>query len=174
MVNKLLRVINSSYYSLPTTIKSISQAIAMLGTRQLQAWMTLMLMGKIEKPPELTTIGLQRAKMCEGFARAKGLPHVDTHFLVGLLSILDALMDTTMEELISNIPVSKEVVDALLTHRGDFGQMLQIVMAYERGDWGSVSNLKLSSETIRRVYLDAIDASSRTSKEMHFATATAY
>jgi len=166
MVNKLLKVINSGYYSMPTPIKSIGQAITMLGSKQLAAWMTLMLMGTVEKPHELTTIALQRAKMCEGFARAKNLPHSETYFLVGLLSVLDALMDKPMEELVADMPISPDVIDALLTHRGQYGSILKTVIAYEQGDWDPVLKLNLSSEAIRMVYLDAIETAARTMREM--------
>jgi c-di-GMP phosphodiesterase len=167
MVNKLLKVINSGYYAMPTPIKSIGQAITMLGSKQLAAWMTLMLMSTVDKPHELTTIALQRAKMCEGFARAKGFSHTETYFLVGLLSVLDALMDKSMDELVSDMPVSPDVIDALLTHSGAYGQILETVIAYEQGNWDHVLKLKLSSETIRSVYLDAIGTAARTMKEMY-------
>ena len=167
MVNKLLKVINSGYYSMPTPIKSIGQAITMLGSKQLAAWMTLMLMGSVEKPHELTTIALQRAKMCEGFARAKGLAHAETYFLVGLLSVLDALMDKSMEELVADMPISPDVIDALLSHSGQLGAILETVIAYELGNFEPVLKLRLSSETIRSVYLDSIETAARTMKEMY-------
>ena len=154
---KLLKLINSGYYSLITDVKSIRQAISMIGINQLRAWMTLLLMATVEgKPHELTSIAMQRAKLCEMFAKAKNLPQPETYFLVGLLSVLDALMDMPMDQVLANVPVSNEIAGALLNHTGDCGLILKIVIAYEQGDWETVLKINLHSEIIRNIYLNAI------------------
>lgn len=154
---KLLKLINSGYYSLATTVKSIRQAISLIGVNQLRAWMTLLLMATVEnKPNELVSIAMQRAKLCEMFARAKNMSSPETHFLVGLLSVLDALMDMPMDQVLLNVPVSNEIAAALLAKSGDCGLILKTVIAYEQGDWDTVLKLNLSSETIRTIYLNAI------------------
>ena len=167
MVNKLLKVINSGYYAMGNPVKSVQQAITMIGTKQLLAWMTLLMISTVDKPHELTTIALQRARMCEGFAKAKGRPHPETYFLVGLLSIMDALMDTPMEQLVSGMPLSSDVIDALVSQKGEYGYYLKTVIAYEQGDWDTVLKLNISSETIRAIYLDAIQSAMKTMKELY-------
>jgi EAL and modified HD-GYP domain-containing signal transduction protein len=168
LVNKLLKVINSGYYAMENPVKSVHQAITMIGTKQLLAWMTLLMISTVDnKPHELTSIALQRARMCEGFARAKSKAHTETYFLVGLLSVMDALMDTPMDQLVVNMPLSPEVLDALIGQKGEYGYILNTVMAYEQGDWDTVLKLNLSSETIRNVYLDAIQSVMKTMKELY-------
>ena len=154
---KLLKLVNSGYYSLSTTVKSIRQAISFIGINQLRAWMTLLLMASVEnKPHELTTIALQRAKLCEMFARTKNRTQSETYFLVGLLSVLDALMDMPMDRVLTNIPVSPDVAEALIAHRGELGEILQVVIAYEQGDWEKVLELNIDSNKMREIYLEAI------------------
>ncbi|MCE1254982.1 MAG: HDOD domain-containing protein [Anaerolineae bacterium] len=165
---KLLKLVNSGYYSLSTTVKSIRQAISFIGVNQLRAWMTLLLMTSVEnKPNELTTIALQRAKLCEMFARATKRSQVETYFLVGLLSVLDALMDMPMDRVLGNIPVSPEVADALIAHKGEYGEILDAVMAYEQGNWENVLELKINSNELRDIYFEAIHWVNVISKEMY-------
>ena len=165
---KLLKLVNSGYYSLSTQVKSIRQAISFIGINQLRAWITLLLMAGVDnKPHELTTVALQRAKMCEMFASAKKREQVETYFLMGLLSVLDALMDMSMEQVVANIPLSPEVAEGLLTRKGSYGDILHTVIAYEQGKWETVLKLNLNSETIRSIYLDSIHWASVLTKDMY-------
>jgi c-di-GMP phosphodiesterase len=154
---KLLKLINSSYYALSTPVTSIRQAISLIGFNQLRSWITLLLMSSIQnKPHELTVIALLRAKMCELFARALSLPHPETVFLVGLLSVLDALMDMPMSQIIAKLNLSQDLVDALMERKGPHGSILTYVMAYETGDWETVLNSRLDCQTIHRIYTESI------------------
>jgi c-di-GMP phosphodiesterase len=154
---KLLKLINSSYYSLSTPVTSIRQAISLIGFNPLRGWITLLLMSAIEnKPHELTVIALLRAKMCELFARAMSLSHPETFFLVGLLSVLDALMDMPMSQIIAKLNLSQELVDALMEHKGAHGTILSFVLAYETGNWDTVLLSRLDCQTIQRIYTESI------------------
>jgi c-di-GMP phosphodiesterase len=154
---KLLKLINSSFYSLSTPVTSIRQAISLIGFAQMRGWITLLLMSAVQnKPHELTVIALLRAKMCELFARSMSLAHPETYFLVGLLSVLDAMMDMSMTQLLTNLPLSPEVLDALLERKGSLGEVLTIVIAYEIGDWDTVLQSKLDCQVIHRIYMEAI------------------
>jgi c-di-GMP phosphodiesterase len=164
---KLLKLINSSFYSLSTPVTSIRQAISLIGFDQLRGWVTLLLMSAVQnKPHELTVIALLRAKMCELFARALNLPHPETFFLVGLMSILDALMDMSMAQLLTNLPLSQEIVDALLERKGSHGAVLTMVLAYEMGDWDTVMQSNLDCQTIHRIYLESIRWSNLLTKSL--------
>jgi EAL and modified HD-GYP domain-containing signal transduction protein len=154
---KLLKLINSSFYSLSTPVTSIRQAISLIGFAQMRGWITLLLMSAVQnKPHELTVIALLRAKMCELFARSMSMAHPETYFLVGLLSVLDAMMDMSMTQLLTNLPLSPEVLDALLERKGSLGEVLTIVIAYEIGDWDTVLQSKLDCQVIHRIYMEAI------------------
>jgi c-di-GMP phosphodiesterase len=154
---KLIKLINSAHYSLNTQVKSLRQAISLLGINKLKGWLSLLLMTKIKnKPHELSSIALQRARMAEGLSRALGEHQADTYFLVGLLSTLDALMDLSMEKVLANIPLSDEVVSALLTHQGKPGKVLHAIIAYEQGNWELMGQFNLSSEKVSEIYVDSI------------------
>jgi c-di-GMP phosphodiesterase len=156
---KLLKLVNSTYYSLSKTITSLEQAVALIGLNQLRAWMTLLLMASVRnKPHELTTLALTRAKTCELVAKANGERQTDTYFLVGLFSILDALMDLPMAEAIGSLPLSEEISQALVSQKGNLGEVLRFIQIYERGQWDDVLKMKPSfkPEGFSAAYLEAV------------------
>jgi len=155
---KLLRLINSAFFSLPTKITTIRQALTLLGIEQVQAWLSLLLLSKVDdKPSALITTAMTRAKMCELLATASNEPAPETDFIVGLFSVLDALLDLPMEEIVATLPLSNEVTAALLKSQGHLGAALNCVRAYERGDWDAVSYSLLTPEDIRDAYLESLD-----------------
>jgi c-di-GMP phosphodiesterase len=154
---KVLKLVNSSYYSLAKTITAIDQAIALIGLNQLRGWLTLLIMASIDnKPHELTNIAMSRAKMCELVAKSLHQSQTELFFLVGLFSVLDAMMDLPMQEALVNLPLADEVVTGLLEQKGMTGEVLQMVLAYEHGDWDRLLKTQLPPEVFQKNYLDAI------------------
>jgi EAL and modified HD-GYP domain-containing signal transduction protein len=154
---RLLRLINSSFFGLSSKITSIRQALLLLGIRQITTWVSLMALAGIDdKPHELTITAMVRAKMCELLAEATEHDGKDTFFLVGLLSVLDALMDSPLETILNALPLADDVTQALLHHQGTLGLALGSVLAYERGYWDAVNDLGLDRGTITDAYLHAI------------------
>ena len=155
---KLLRLINSAFYARPTEIKSIRQALTLLGIRQVQAWLSLLALSKIDdKPHELMTTATVRAKMSELLALALKEQNAETDFIVGLFSLLDALLDRPLEEVLASLPLTEEVTRALLQHEGRLGAVLHTVIAYERGEWEAACCSGLEPEAIRGAYLESLD-----------------
>jgi EAL and modified HD-GYP domain-containing signal transduction protein len=154
---KLLRLINSSFYGLRTKVTSLRQALLLLGTRALTTWVSLILLSGIDdKPHELTTTAMIRAKMCELLALQGGPKRPDGYFLVGLFSVLDALMDMPMSDVLTSLPLDEEITQALLDYTGPLGLTLRAVLAYERGNWDDVSLLGSDSSALTDAYLQAI------------------
>lgn len=154
---KLLRLLNSAYYSTRSEIKSIRQALTLLGLREIRSWVGLLLMSEAEnKPPELVKTAIIRGKMCELIAEELEMGRSEAHFIVGLFSVLDALMDMPLDEILNQVPLSKDVNAALLFRDGDLGQMLAWVLAYEAGNWDELQDYPHGSENIRNCYLDAV------------------
>ena len=104
--------------------------------------------------PELMTVGLVRAKMCEQIADAFGIEQ-ETAFLVGLFSVLEALMAHPMSELLKLIPLSEPIKEALLDQSGELGHLLHVVMLYEQGLWDNITNSPLNNEQLSEAYVDA-------------------
>lgn len=156
---RLLRLVNSVYYGSNETVKSLQQAIPMIGREQLRGWITLILMSTVaDKPVELTSTAVIRAKMCELLAKDLGQENVEEFFLIGLLSIVDALMDLSMEDVITKLSLSDELMDGLLHQKGVLGEVLRIVQLYEQGDWERVRALcgELNPEAVCQAYIESI------------------
>lgn len=154
---KLLRLVNSAYFSTTVSVTSIRQAISLIGFEQLRSWMTLLLMTSInDKPHELSIIAMTRAKMSELLAKALHKEPVDRYFMMGLLSVLDALMDMPMKKALAFLPLSSNIVEALLYHRGECAQILNTVIAYEQGEWDTVLKVGLPPDIIQKIYLQSI------------------
>lgn len=154
---KLLRLINSAYYSTRSEIKSIRQALTLLGLSQIRAWVSLLLLSEAEnKPPELVKTAMVRGKMAELLANELRLARPEVHFIVGLFSVLDALMDMPLDEILSQVPLAQDVNAALLWRDGQLGEMLDWILAYEIGDWDRLANYPLGAESMTACYLDAV------------------
>ena len=155
---KLMRLINSSYYSTSKNIKSIRQALTLLGIQQIQDWVSLIFLSRIDdKPRELMTTAMIRAKMSELLAQALKEHNAEIGFTVGLFSVLDALLDIPMEEAVASLPLSHDVASALLRNEGCLGAILHCVLAYERGSWEEAQCPGLLPEKIRDIYLESLD-----------------
>lgn len=153
---KLLRLINSAFFGLPREVSSTQQAIVMLGHKKIKTWASLLsLTGIDDKPVELRIVAMMRARMCELLAKYyKGLPEV--FFAAGLFSTLDALMDTPINNLVEKLPLSPELMNALVDRSGAAGNALRDVLSYEKGDWAAIDASPIPAEVLARTYLDAI------------------
>jgi c-di-GMP phosphodiesterase len=135
--NRLLRYINSAFFGLRQQVRSINQAVALLGIENLKRWASLSVFASIsEKPPELTVTALVRARFCElaGGQRRDGSTGSEL-FTLGLFSVIDALMDTPIEELLDQLPFPQDMRDALAAHAGADGALLDCIAAVETGDF---------------------------------------
>ena len=154
---KLLRYTNSAYIGLSRQVESISHAAKMIGIERIRVWASLLMVAKMkDKPRELMTTAIVRAAMCERLATSAKAGRKETFFTVGLLSLVDALLDLPMAKAIDKLPLSDEVCDALILHKGRLGQALNCVLAYERGDWDQVQFEGLPGNTVRGHYLDSV------------------
>jgi EAL and modified HD-GYP domain-containing signal transduction protein len=162
---KLLRFVNSAALSLTRNIESIKHAIQMVGTARIRSWASLLLLTKLDdKPAELLVTALVRARMCEGLALAMGYQNPDSYHMVGLFSVVDALLNVTMPDAIQLLPFSRQVREALVNHGGQMGSVLSCVLDYESGDWDDVRCGDLDAATIRQCYMDAISAAQKMPK----------
>ncbi len=154
---KLLRVINSPLYGLSKQVDSIRQALLLLGKKFITTWVSLItLTGIGDKPHELMVTAMVRAKMCELLAEAMRQKGKEAYFTIGLFSVLDALLDSSMPEVLQSLPLADDISRALLYQEGVLGHTLQCVLAYERGNWDEVRCQDLDQRAIKDAYLQAI------------------
>jgi len=134
---KLLRYVNSAFFSLPRTVESVREALTLLGTATVRRWAIVVALAAAadDAPDLLVELALQRARMCEVLGGSRELDTHDGHFTVGLFSVADALLDLPMEEVLEELPFSDEIRTALIDRAGPKGELLNTVVAYERGEF---------------------------------------
>lgn len=149
---RLLRYINSAYFSLRSQISSLKQAVALLGIEPLRRWATLTTLVELgDKPRELFVTALIRARFCQLAGGPQDGP-ADQLFMLGLFSVLDALTDTTMHTALENLPLTPALHDALVLHTGS-GRLLDCVMAIEEGSFDRASEIE---QDAAEHYLEAV------------------
>ncbi len=156
---KLLRYINSAMFSLRREVDSIKDAVVLLGLDNIRQWISLILMSKVvdRKPDQLIVTAMTRGKMCELLA-ARVKPEIKPQmFIVGLFSVLDALMDTPMIDLLDSVILSAPVKLALLDKIGDHGKIYQMVLDYERCNWEELLQHGLSADQLLECYLESVE-----------------
>ncbi len=154
---KLLRQVNSSYYNLVNEVTSVKQAIVRVGLQHIRTWASVLMMGSVsDKPDELITIALVRGKMCESLALQQNIPDVTSYFTVGLFSLLESILDTPMEKILSELPLSDDINRALLTGDGNMGAVLKCAMDYEQADWQAVADCGISQDNLVASYCNAV------------------
>jgi EAL and modified HD-GYP domain-containing signal transduction protein len=143
---RILQYINSASFGLKNKIKSIQQAISLLGLDELKHWATVVTMTDLDSTPngeELAYMALQRARFLSGLASTiKACRHTpETMFLLGLFSMLDALLDHPMEKALEGIPLANDLKEGLCGADNEYGDCLRMLAAVERGDWEIANGL---------------------------------
>lgn len=164
---KLLRYINSAYFSLPRRVDSIQRAVTLLGLRTMRSWATLISLSNVESArSDLMTIALIRAKMCELLGEQLRLKQRDTTFMVGLLSVLDLVAQAPMPEVLAALPLEEEINAALLRQEGGLGRILACALAYEQCDWEIIKESGLDAAQVNEAYMTALTEAYRASNEL--------
>ena len=163
---RLLRYLNSAYFSLPRRVESVRDALTLLGERQVKRWATLVgLAGIQDKPHELLVTALVRGRLCELLAPAFGQDaERDACFTAGMFSVVDAMLDRSMADALAELPLGDELTAALLDQAGPKGTILRAVIAYERT---ALPTPDLPPGTpIGRFYLEALDFAAASSSSL--------
>ncbi|MEZ5506878.1 MAG: HDOD domain-containing protein [Gammaproteobacteria bacterium] len=154
---KLMRVVNSASFGLSRTVKTVEDTIVLLGSYELRRWASMLVLSSVDnKPNELLVTAMVRAKMCELVAKRLHRPNPGSYFTAGLLSLLDALPDRSLADLVSQMPLSAELELALLTGGGDIDQVLQMVAAYDDGRFDAVQMADVDASIMWEVYLESL------------------
>jgi EAL and modified HD-GYP domain-containing signal transduction protein len=159
---KLLRYINSPFFTTASKISTIKQAIVYLGISELRRFMSLMAISNLAKgkPHELICMACIRGKFCELLGTvSKKEVKIPELFTVGIFSLLDAILDQPMRKVIDKIPLSQSLVTALVTKKGLLAAFLILAIAYEQGRWSIVKKLAeklaIPETEIPALYLEA-------------------
>lgn len=161
---KLLRYINSAFFGWKTEISSINHVLVLMGETDVKKWASLMVLSSMadDKPDELVIQAVFRAKFSECLAPLFGLgARSQDFFLMGMFSLIDAIIDTPLDEILDKLPIAEEIKLALLEQKGRMGEVHQLVLAYEQGNWKEIADLtarfKIEDEGIPDFYLGALE-----------------
>jgi EAL and modified HD-GYP domain-containing signal transduction protein len=144
-------------------ISSIKQAIVMLGEKGIRQFLSVIILAELssDKPDELIKNSIVRAKVCEGLGRL-GTSKTDPSvlFTLGLFSLIDAILDSSMENVLKKLPLAEKIKAALLKREGEFADYLRLAVCYEMGEWDMASkiasSLGIMEEKLPACYLDAV------------------
>lgn len=133
---QLLKLVGSAALGIKMEVQSLHQALNMLGRRQLQRWLQLLLYVHTTKdggPSPLLFRVAVRAGMMESMLELQGAERDDQDigFLVGMFSLLDSLLGMPMEQVLQSLTLSEAVRDALLRREGSLGKLLNLAEAAE-------------------------------------------
>jgi EAL and modified HD-GYP domain-containing signal transduction protein len=138
---KLLRYLQSPIFKRRKEIDTIKQATVVLGNEELKRFVSLLFTAQFSenKPEELSLMSLARARFCELMVQTHILKGVESSaFLLGLLSLIDALVDADIKELMDKLPLSQEIKDAIVNRQGASANLLQLCEMYEKADWPKI------------------------------------
>jgi EAL and modified HD-GYP domain-containing signal transduction protein len=161
LVHRLLKFANSAAIRRRRTLTSIADAIIVLGQSTMCRWASLILLAQLggNKPKELLTLALTRARLCEQLSELDS-SMATSAFTVGLLSVLDALLDRPMPVILRDLDLAPELAAALLGDRAaPLGTLLGLVLDYEQGRWSDLDkseHIKMTS-SLANSYVCALE-----------------
>lgn len=155
---KLLRYVNSAAFGMRREIESLKDAIILVGLNTIRNWATLILLGSINtgRPKELIKVAMIRARMCELLAEKQNPAIKPQMFIVGLLSVLDVIMEIPMANLLDHLALSAPIKFALLQQEGEHGALLQQTILYEQAQWEMLLNMCVDRNSVVSAYLEAV------------------
>jgi EAL and modified HD-GYP domain-containing signal transduction protein len=167
LLHKLLRYVNSAQFRWTREVESIRHALALLGERELRRWIALVTMSGLaeDKPQQLVVDAVTRGRFCEKFSARVGLASRSSEmFLLGLYSLLDALLDRPLAEVVAEVHLADDIAAALLGEpvktRG-LAETLCLACAYEKADWALIEattrKLNASTDAVATTYLEAVE-----------------
>lgn len=160
---KLTKILKSSAYCIKTEINSIKYAIAFLGEKEIVKWLYVVLLNDLkgESTNELVKISLQRARFCELICNAYN--HHEKSFsayIVGLFSVMDAILNCPMEVIIKDLYISEEVKDGLTKEGNTINSILKLAVSYGKGNWEEAAEyaqkLNVDMNSIPEIYLETL------------------
>jgi c-di-GMP phosphodiesterase len=155
----LLRLVNSVAVGPRTPITGFAQAITVLGRRQLQRWLQLLIyanqFGQANQPNPLMQQAAVRGKLLEGMAHKLGpVSDIDdvgeAAYMVGIFSLLDTLLRLPMADILAALPLAEPLAAALGRQEGPLGRLLHAVVEGERG------NHAVAGEALVTLGIDAV------------------
>lgn len=158
---RLLCYLNSAAFEFAAEIHTVRHALSILGEREVRRWIRLvaMLGAGQGKSSDLVLAALVRARFCE--LLSPRLQRADSDlFLMGMLSLMDTILEIPIRQVVDNVPVDQESKAALLGENSSLRPFYRLMLAQESGDWNAVklltTQLHLSEEDVASAHWQAI------------------
>ncbi len=161
--SELLEFVNSDAFGSKLDIESIRHALSSMGPSELKQWGTLLAFSKVsdDLPREALFTCLLRGKFLERLGTGSGQEsRSEDLFSLGVLSMVDLFFGFPKSEILADIYLDEDIRAVLLGEAGAFKPLLDLVIAYESGDWDTVKKdqtlLNLDEESINKAYWEAL------------------
>lgn len=161
---RLLRYLNSAAFGFGSEIHSVRHALSLMGEREIRRWVRLIatLGAAQQKSTELVLLALARARFCE--LLSPQIQHGDSDlFLLGLLSLIDVMLEVPMVSILEKVRVNQETRSVLLGGASRLRPLYQLMLASESGDWQAVSDIcpkvDMSDMEVAETYFQAMRSS---------------
>lgn len=162
---RLLAFINSAAFSFTRKVESIKQALVLLGWKQIRSWLWLVILTDIspeDKHSELPYMSAIRGKFLERCVVNHDIKRVnaDSLYMMGLFSLLEAMLDQPMEVIAENLPLEDRIKAALCHEQNEYSTWLELARCFESGEWeqleGIVEELRLDPMLVANSYSEAL------------------
>nr|WP_086940217.1 HDOD domain-containing protein [Thaumasiovibrio occultus] len=158
---KLLRYVNTMTTGTAKPVNSFKQALVYLGEERVRRFVYLVATAYATKGKNHTLyrLSIQRARFCETMASKVNLAPREA-FLTGLFSMLDSLLDSPLDELVEQLPLTDRVKSALVKNQGRLGGLILLARAYDRADWPVITRLsqyyQVTEEEVAENYMGSL------------------
>lgn len=162
----LLKMANSAYFAVHHETTSVRQALVRVGISQLKQWVYLLSFEDKQNKSdseELLKASFMRANFTSALVkRLKDFPiNTSDAYLLGMFSMLEYMIDAPIAEILYEIPILEEVKDALIRKEGKAGRLYELVLSYEKADWGEIKEISeelgLKTNEMAQIYMECVE-----------------
>jgi c-di-GMP-related signal transduction protein len=160
---KLLKYVNSAHFGFRQKVYSIRHALVLLGKRQVEQWISLLILRELgrDRPEEIVVLSIMRAKFGEILVQKMNLQKLSSNaFIMGMFSLLDSLLNRPMKDILKELPIAMEVKNALLGADNQLGNIYDLMLSYEKGEWSNFSHYagkcNIREEEVPDLYLQSL------------------
>lgn len=160
---KLIKLINSSAYYIKHKVNSIKYALTFFGEREMIKWLHIVLLNDLKgnNPAELVKVSLERAKFCELICEMTEYKEKTfLAYMTGLFSVMDAILNCSMDTVMKDIYLCDEMKDALIGKENILNIILQVAINFGRGEWNeaeaNANKINVDINKIPEIYLSVL------------------
>lgn len=159
---KFLKFINSSYFNFLQEIKSIRQAIILIGRAELRKWLSILTVVEMSSINDgYANIIIIRAKFCEEIANIISPNYAPQAFMVGLFSNMYQMIEKNIDYVVKELPLNSEIKNALLGEQNILKDILDLALAYENVDSDKITEMRkkmsINEDLLWRIYSKSIE-----------------